>query len=194
MQMVVDHYLLAGQSEKLITQRTDAFWVVEIGTNYQFCLLHQVVCFLARSLVNDMLACFGQPCQKVGKRVRNDNIHLFALRFQEMAHSKRGAHGISVGRHMGEYHHSSGLLDELSSSFHLLGSDNRSEFDHHKIRVPLLGQFTKKPNWHAKVRKNLHKYKKTNKKVYFKPVSCPIFCYHYRYHSVSIRFPSRGCP
>lgn len=60
--------------------------------------------------------------------------------------------------------------------------------------MPLLGQFTKKPNWHAKVRKNMHKYKKTNKKVYFKPVSCPIFCFHYRYHSVSTRFPSRGCP
>ena len=49
-------------------------------------------------------------------------------------------------------------------------------------------------NMGAKVRKNMHKYKKTNKKVYFKPVSCPFFCFHYRYHSVNTWLPSRGCP
>ena len=111
--MVVDHHLLAREGEQFITQRTNTFRVVEIGTNNQIRLLEKGIRLSTLALVDNVLIGLGQPRQEIRKSVRHNHRHLFALRLQEMAHRQGRAHGIAIGRHVGENNDIIRLIDKL---------------------------------------------------------------------------------
>ena len=115
---MVNHHLWACECEHLITKGTNAFGIVEIGTNHQICTLQIGICLCFLSIIQDNRLCTWHPSKKIGKSVGYDNLRLFAERLDKMIHCQTTSHSIAIWRLMGKDRHFMSILNIRTNRYH----------------------------------------------------------------------------